>query len=79
MPFREPEKRRPDGVVRSKQARVDLRENKGGEMATVSIPKISRSFAKMKDQEMGLELEGENDRSTGLSEDEKNNCMFIER
>lgn len=79
MLFREPEKRRPDGVVRSKQARVDIRENKGGEMAKVSISKISRSFAKMKDQEMGLELEGENDISTGLSEDEKNNCMFIER
>ena len=46
-------------MVRSKQSRVDLRENKGAEMATVSITKILRSFAKMKDQEMVQELEGE--------------------
>ena len=59
MLFREPEKRRPYGVVRSKQARVDLRENKGSEMVPVSITKILRSFAKMKDQEMVQELEGE--------------------
>ena len=56
MLFREPEKRRPYGVVRSKQARVDLRENKGAEMATVSITKILRSFAKMKDDYSALLL-----------------------
>ena len=31
---------------------MDLRENKGAEMATVSITKILRSFAKIKDQEI---------------------------
>ena len=59
MLFREPENRGPDGVEKSKQARMDLRENKGAEMATVSITRILRSFAKMEGQEMLLELEGE--------------------
>ena len=59
MLFRKPENRAPDGVEKSKQARMDLREDKGAEMATVSITRILRSFAKMKGQEMLLELEGE--------------------